>query len=238
MSANPIHRRALIVLAKPPIAGRAKTRLCPPLTLDEAARFAAAALADTVAVARSVPGCRVILAHPPGALPALRAALGDALPEPCVIPPGDVGEAMDGAMRNAFAGGATHVALIGSDLPSLPPAYITAAFAALDTGADVALGPAEDGGYYLIATVTPRSALFRGIAWSTGAVFAQTVAQIAADGLTLAALPSWYDVDSATDLLRCARELGADPLHPATATRAFLPTVEYRLRAAVASGDD
>ncbi len=228
---------ALIVLAKAPAPGVAKTRLSPPLTLAAAAAFAAAALADTVAVARAVPGCAVRIAHPQGAESAIRAALGAAMP-PCVALPAvataDVGAAMAWAMACAFDGGVRCVALIGGDLPSLPPAYIAAAFAALDRGADVALGPAEDGGYYLVATREPQPELFAGIAWSTPAVFAQTAARAASLGLAVATLPPWYDIDGATDLLRCARDLDADAAHPARATRAFLAAHAARLHAHIA----
>lgn len=144
---------------------------------------------------------------------------------------GDVGAAMSAAMASIFAGGTRQVALVGSDLPSLPPAHITAAFAALDAGADVALGPAEDGGYYLVATRQPRPELFVGIAWSTPAVFAQTAARAHDAGLTLASIPPWYDIDSAPDLLRCARDLAVTPTHPARATRAFLAAIMPRLLA-------
>jgi len=222
-------RRALIVLAKAPAAGVTKTRLCPHLTPEEAAEFAAAALVDTLAVARSVPSCTLRLAHPPGAEEPLATLLGGDLPPAFAVPPGDVGMAMCHAIACALDHRATHVALIGSDLPSLPPAHIAQAFARLDDGADVVLGPAEDGGYYLIAATAPHPALFSGIAWSTPAVFAQTVAKVAASGLTLATLPPWYDIDGMADLRRCARDLAAHPDHPATATRAFLRAMEARL---------
>ncbi|MDQ6604728.1 MAG: TIGR04282 family arsenosugar biosynthesis glycosyltransferase [Chloroflexota bacterium] len=221
--------RALIVLAKAPAAGMTKTRLCPHLTPEEAAEFAAASLVDTLAVARSVSGCTLRLAHPPGAEEALAALLGNDLPPAFAVPPGDVGVAMCYAIECALDHRATQVALIGSDLPSLPPAHIAQAFARLDDGADVVLGPAEDGGYYLIAATAPHPALFAGIAWSTGAVYAQTVAKVEASGLALATIPPWYDIDDMMDLRRCMDDLTAHPDHPATATRAFLTTMANRL---------
>lgn len=224
----PAHR-ALIVLAKAPAAGVTKTRLCPHLTPEEAAQFAAASLVDTLAVARSVPGCTLRLAHPPGAEGPLAALLGDDLPPAFAVPPGDVGTAMCHAITCALDHRAAQVALIGGDLPSLPPAHIAAAFAHLDAGTDVVLGPAEDGGYYLIAATAPHPELFAGISWSTASVFTQTVAKVAAAGLTLATLPPWYDIDGPADLRRCADDLAAHPDHPATATRAFLQTIAHRL---------
>jgi hypothetical protein len=214
--------RALIVLAKAPAAGGAKTRLCPHLTPGEAAAFAAASLVDTLAVARSIGDCTLRLAHPPGAEEPLAALLGDDLPPTFAVPRGDVGMAMCHAIECALDHHATQVVLIGSDLPSLPPAHIAQAFARLDDGADVVLGPAEDGGYYLIAATAPHPALFADIAWSTNAVYAQTVAKVQASGLSLATIPSWYDIDGVADLRRCMDDLAAHPDHPATATRAFL----------------
>jgi len=227
--------RVLIVLAKAPVAGVAKTRLTPPLTPEEAAAFAAASLADMLAIGQAVPRCTTILFHPTGSGDAIRAALSERpAPFSFALSPstrGDIDAAMAEAIACAFEGGAPQVALIGSDLPSLPPAHITAAFAALDAGADVALGPAADGGYYLVATRQPRPDLFTGIAWSTPAVFAQTAARATAAGLSLATIPPWYDIDGAPDLLRCARDLAATPAHPACATRAFLATIMPRLLA-------
>lgn len=222
-------RRALIVLAKAPAAGVTKTRLCPHLTPEEAAAFAAASLVDILAVARSVPGCTLRLAHPPGAGEPLAALLGDDLPPAFAVPPGDVGTAMCYAIACALDHRATQVALIGGDLPSLPPAHIVEAFTRLDEGADVVLGPAEDGGYYLIAATAPHPELFSGVPWSTDAVYARTVEKIAVRGLALATLPTWYDIDGPADLRRCARDLAAHPDHPARATRAFLRTIAARL---------
>lgn len=229
MSLSTYPRRALIVLAKAPTAGVAKTHLCPPLTLEEAAQFAAASLVDTLAVARGVPNCTVLLAHPLDAEETIRALLGDNAPPMVAVPPGDVGMAMSYAMLCALDHRATQVALIGSDLPSLPPAQIAAAFDCLDDGADVVLGPAADGGYYLIAATTPHPELFTGIRWSTNTVFAETAAKAEACDLSLATVPQWYDIDSVADLRRCACDLAAHPEHPATATRAFLAIMNARL---------
>ena len=223
-------RRTLIVLAKAPAAGMAKTRLCPHLTLEEAAQFAAASLIDTLAVARSVPGCTLRLAHPPGAAEPLAALLGADMPPAFAVPPGDVGMAMCYAIQCALDHRATQVALIGSDLPSLPPAHIAAAFALLDEGADIVLGPAEDGGYYLIAVTAPHPELFADIPWSTDAVYAPTVEKVEAHGLTLATLPTWYDIDDVVDLRRCMADLAANPDHPARATRAFLDAMAHASR--------
>ena len=91
---------------------------------------------------------------------------------------------------------------------TLPPAHLAEAARALVAGtADVVLGPAEDGGYYLIGLARPAPALFQDIAWSTGAVLEATRARARALGLREHLLPTWYDVDTPADLGRLRRDL-------------------------------
>ncbi len=112
------------------------------------------------------------------------------------------------------------VVLIGSDSPTLPPAFVRLAFARLRS-VDCVLGPSTDGGYYLIGArrPLPRS-LLSGIPWSTGQVFPETLRRARAARLRLALLPRWYDVDDADGLRRIARD--SEGLRRATATRAAL----------------
>jgi len=151
---------------------------------------------------------------------------------------GDLGARMRAFFDWAFAGGATRVVLIGSDSPTLPIEFIDEAFAALAQH-PVVLGPASDGGYYLVGavgqlcdtavrpavaasrdaaalrrTATSSSAppIFDRIDWSTPAVFEQTVERLKAAALTYHVLPPWYDVDELADLARLKRE--ARTLHP------------------------
>ncbi|HEX7124231.1 MAG TPA: DUF2064 domain-containing protein, partial [Thermodesulfobacteriota bacterium] len=77
-------------------------------------------------------------------------------------------------------------------------------------GADLVLGPADDGGYYLIGLRSPQPSLFEGIPWSTGAVLAETRRRAEASGLRTALLPAWFDLDTAADLERLRRSLGGD----------------------------
>jgi rSAM/selenodomain-associated transferase 1 len=113
----------------------------------------------------------------------------------------DLGERMKNAFQRCFSDEFASVVLIGSDIPDLPPEIFAEAFGALDNSGAV-IGPAADGGYYLIGfrkeTFTP--AVFGGIAWSTGTVFAETVARLERAGLGVHRLPLWQDVDTPEDL--------------------------------------
>jgi 8-oxo-dGTP pyrophosphatase MutT (NUDIX family) len=121
--------------------------------------------------------------------------------------------------------------IVSSDSPTLPGAALEEAFAALDAR-DVALGPTRDGGYYLIGLDQPRPRLFEAIAWSTDAVYAQTLQRAAEAGLSVHATPPWYDVDTVADLAR----LAADCARGAAAHTAGLLR-NAALRALVAEAD-
>ncbi len=114
----------------------------------------------------------------------------------------DLGSRMQAAIEDTLAAGATPVVLVGSDLPHLPPAHVEAAFGQLDAGRDVVLGPAEDGGYYLIGMRCPQPAVFSGIDWGTPRVLTQTLAAAGRAGLDVALIEPWYDVDRPDDVRR------------------------------------
>lgn len=134
---------------------------------------------------------------------------GEAVPEGPFPGVRQEGEDLGERLYRALAAAGTEVASVaalGSDHPTLPLATVHDAFARLEAGADAVLGPAEDGGYYLIAlradAVVPR--LFEGIAWSTDRVFPETVARCRELGLRLELLPRASDVDTPEDLRRLA----------------------------------
>ena len=114
-------------------------------------------------------------------------------------PEGDLGERMTAAFATAFAAGAGRVAIIGTDCPGLRAHHLTEAFAALET-ADVVLGPATDGGYYLLGLRQPQPELFQNKTWSTDTVLGDTLADARRLGLRVALLTELRDVDDATDL--------------------------------------
>ncbi len=111
----------------------------------------------------------------------------------------DVGERMDNAIRELLAGGAEKAVLTGADIPALNSTVISEAFAALDH-ADIVLGPAKDGGYYLIGMKAPHSEIFQNIPWSSERVFEQTMNVINRLQLRPAIAPLLSDIDRAEDL--------------------------------------
>src|SRR5919198_2561404 len=115
----------------------------------------------------------------------------------------DLGDRLANAFVSEFAAGARRVVMIGSDCPGVNRGIIQQAFNALGAH-DVVLGPALDGGYYLIGLAAPQPGLFRGIAWSTAAVARQTRARAAGMGLTCRLVRPLRDVDTGRD----ARVLG------------------------------
>ena len=116
--------------------------------------------------------------------------------QPC----GDLGHRMLAAIASCCAAG--HPAIVvGSDLPELDAAYVEDS-AALLASHDVVIGPTEDGGYGLIGMKAPHAALFTGIAWGTEQVYGQTRAKIDRLGLSVAELPTTWDVDTPADWQR------------------------------------
>lgn len=119
------------------------------------------------------------------------------------------GERLKSALKGAFDEGASKVIVIGSDTPMLPAAFLQAAVRGLDDHR-VVLGPAEDGGYYLLGLRGPfegLGSLFEDIDWGSDRVFAQTHARCFLAGLNTFVLPKYFDVDRCADLHRLAREL-------------------------------
>jgi uncharacterized protein len=224
------HQRRLLLFTKPAVAGRVKTRLIGDLTAAQAAELHAAFLADLLDRLESG---RFGLE--------LAWSLDRDEPMPASRFPGvrqrgrDLGERLFTALSEAAAEAAS-VAALGSDHPTLPLDVVHRAFELLEGGADAALGPAEDGGYYLIAlragAVGRR--LFEGIAWSTDRVFRATVERCRELGLRLALLPEAVDVDTPADLGRLAAAMAEGDLGcPRTRT---LLAAWGRLAAAAAGG--
>jgi uncharacterized protein len=192
--------RRLLLFTKPAREGRVKTRLIGDLTAAEAAALHAALLDDLVERLRGGDfDLRLAWALdadddvPAGPALGLRQQ-GD-----------DLGERMYRALSDAARESASVMA-VGSDLPTLSIELIHQAFAALERGAKVVLGPAEDGGYYLIALRAEAVArrLFEDIAWSTDRVLPATLERCQELGLQVELLPMAADVDTPDDLRRLA----------------------------------
>lgn len=201
-------------MTKAPTAGSVKTRLSPPLTLDEAAGLYACFLKDTAesiaAFGAAGRGAGVAVYTPESA----EALFGRLLPPDFGLIPqrGEgLGERLLNAAAEILTAGYRSVCLIDSDSPTLPPAALEAAMAALaQPGERVVLGPADDGGYYLIGMTAARPRLFADVAWSTDQVLTQTIARARETGLEVVLLPRWYDVDDGASLRRLCEELVPD----------------------------
>ncbi|GAA1408779.1 TIGR04282 family arsenosugar biosynthesis glycosyltransferase [Catellatospora coxensis] len=205
----------LLVIAKAPVPGRVKTRLCPPCTPRQAADLAAAALADTLDAVTDAPARRRVL------------VLDGDHPAPdgwTTLPQRGVG--LGQRLTNAFADSAlpgVGSVLVGMDTPQLTPPLLAAAARALDA-VDATIGPADDGGWWLLALRDPRhAAILSEVPMSTPDTCAATLDALHRLGLRVTRLQSLRDVDTATDALAVAAA------HPhgrfAATVRAHLPVL-------------
>lgn len=200
-----------MVFAKRPAPGAVKTRMCPPLQLEEAADLYAAMLEDvlatTAAAAAAAGAATWLLVHPPDAV----AELAARCPSGFIAQAqrgSDLGARMADAVASAAAAGFERILLRGSDSPALPAAELARGLALLDD-ADLAVSPDRDGGYGWIALRRPVPGLFDH-PMSTASVLADTLARATADGLRVRQLPPHFDIDTAADLalLAAARHRG------------------------------
>lgn len=220
-SARPV---GVVIMAKPPLAGRAKTRLCPPLGFEQAASLYAAMLADRAAQVERLEGV----------VPAIAFAAHDGAPVPLdLVPPGfrlvpqpagDLGVGLQAAAAH-FLDQATPVLLVDSDSPTLPQVLLEEAVERLRAGAELVVGPADDGGYHFIGLGRSAPSLFREIPWSTPRVLGATLERAAAAGLRVHQFAPWWDVDTGADLERLRHSLlGATwPARTAAWLRRHLP---------------
>jgi rSAM/selenodomain-associated transferase 1 len=218
----------LIVVAKKPAAGETKTRLCPPLTSAQAAELYECFLRDTLETMRAVPAVRRLIGYFPEEAGEYFQQLAPDM-EWAVQRGNSLGERLDHLLSSALAGGAGKAVVMDSDSPTLPADYLARAFAELD-GADVVLGPTEDGGYYLIGLKQPQPRLLRQVQMSTAHVLADTLALARESEIKVSLLPSWYDIDTLADLERLASELASLDGHGhSTATRHCLQRFGWQI---------
>jgi rSAM/selenodomain-associated transferase 1 len=208
--------RVLGIFAKQPVPGAAKTRLAERTSPDWAARVARAFLDDTLARCGGIQARRVLAFAPTEARPFFETcAAGRFAVEPQSS--GDLGARLQSFFERQSRSGATRTVVVGTDSPTVPVDYIEQAFAQL-ADHEVVLGPADDGGYYLVGCAARVPPIFAGIDWGTDRVLAQTVARL--DGWRYTLLPSWYDVDTLDDWYRLSahltslRRAGQDPKSP------------------------
>jgi len=197
----------VVVMAKYPVAGRVKTRLAARLGNDGAATLQTAFLRDLaarLAVGGHVPTWAV---DPPDA------PFAALIPGARTIPQrgAHLGARMGNALADVWADGVRPTVLLGADLPHLPLERLDQAARALAGGADVVLGPALDGGYYLLALARPAPSLFGDLRWGGPTVLTETRACADAAGLRVAQLAPERDVDTWDDLLALAAHVAAHP---------------------------
>jgi uncharacterized protein len=221
-------RDALVIVAKYPTPGKVKTRLGATIGNQRAADLYAAFLRDLrtrFAAAATMSGYDLIWACVPTET-SMTTRLGTTA---TILPQRghDFAERLYNICRDVAARGYRHTAILGSDAPQVAAATVVQAFHALMT-ADVVVGPAEDGGYYLIGVknrpVPPD--LFTGIEMSTERVLRETLARVGQLGLTYTQLATTFDVDTELDLMRLAHVLDRAPL--------LAPHTSYLLRTILA----
>ncbi len=216
-------RRALLVVAKQPMPGQTKTRLTPPLTGEQAAAVYECFLRDTLDIIRSaragIAFTPIITYLPEGSEAYFRTLAPDF---ELLLQHGDnLSERLNHATTHCLTNGYDQAVIMDSDSPTLPANNLIMAFDAL-ASADIALGPCDDGGYYLIGLKQPAPPLFLNVTMSTDQVTADTLAQAKQASLSVALLPQCYDIDYAADLKRLASELDTLPGAIASSSRGFL----------------
>ncbi len=221
MSERDSEKRCLLLYTKPAHPGRVKTRLIGELSAHQAARMHAAFLGD---LSERLAGGRyrlwISLALAEDEQPPTGLVVAG---EPVRQPTGDLGERLFKGLSQA-AEEYPSVAAVGSDHPELRRQTAEQAFAQLEGGADVVIGPTADGGYYLIGVRREalRAEIFNGIPWSTGEVFESSLERCRRLGLEVALLPGGHDIDVAADLRLLAARLRESGAEDCPRTRALL----------------
>jgi len=201
------------IFAKQPVPGRVKTRLADAVGPERTARLYSAFITDIAARFRSLADRR-FLCYAPDDRQAVNyfSEISRTDYQLWLQPDLSLGERMAAFFEYAFSLEAQRVVVIGSDSPTLPEELVNRAFTLLEE-TDCVLGPATDGGYYLVGQQSPGFPIFASIEWSSSGVLHQTAERIAACHARLALLSPWYDVDTLNDLTMLRGHLRA--LHQA-----------------------
>ena len=184
----------LLVIAKEPLPGRVKTRLTPPYSPERAAALAESALADTLDAVARTPATRRVLV--------LSGRPGRWLPDGFEVIP-QRGDGLDERLANAFAASSGPTVLVGMDTPQITPDLLTGASRYLENS-DAVLGPAADGGWWLLGLREPDPARLRGVPMSRPDTGWHQVTALR--GLRVAVLDTLTDVDTADDAMHVAAQ--------------------------------
>lgn len=201
----------IIIFSRLPIPGKAKSRLIPLLGKEGAADLQRHLTKKVCSIARSVclhSGAELEIHFTDGSHREMEDWLGPGTY--CLQQGEDIGQKMRSSFERCFAKGADKVVLAGADIPGLTETVFSSALAKV-TAAKVAIGPSQDGGYYLIGLHRTNHAalsdsIFANIPWSTGEVFSSTCKRITSQGYGLALLPELMDIDRPEDFLKARQE--------------------------------
>ncbi len=185
----------LVLIAREPLPGRAKTRLHPPLTLEQAARVAAACIDDTIAAIESVAATRRILFFEGQDVPVSAAGF-----EVLAQPPGS----LDERLGWLFDYCTEPTVLVGMDTPQLTAAHLAPVFTRWTNDVDAWIGPASDGGFWCLGMRDPRGDLVRGIAMSRDDTGDSQLARLESAGMRVGLLDQLMDVDVIADAITVA----------------------------------
>ncbi len=186
--------------------GTVKTRMCPPLTPDEAATLQGSLVMDAVEGVRSLRGFDISVACSPGVEHPFFQTLAGRYPmQWCNQVGDDLGRRMHHALTDVFSRGHRYALLVGTDTPTLTRHHYVRAAEMLRSH-DVVFGPTEDGGYFLVGLKRPIPALFDKISWSTAHVLAQSQAQANMLGLAVGLLDRERDLDTFDDVQAVVRD--------------------------------
>ena len=245
-SATPLDRNstratALVIFAKAPVPGQVKTRLCPPLTPDEAATLHGSFVIDTLERTKAAVGKLKLdmdryLACAPSSGHVFFKIMEERQGVKLIDQVGDdLGARMHHVVETMFSRGYRRTIIIGTDVPTVPLDHFKQALTSLEDH-DLVLGPALDGGYYLIGINQSVPELFSDIPWSTDQVLRLTQEKAAVLGLKTALLERWRDVDTLDDLGALIEACTTDSKKPknervvSTRTAGVLQALAKRLR--------
>jgi len=188
----------ICLFTRPVVPGRTKTRLAHGVGADAAASLAEAFLIDSYNLVTTIHAGRVIVClAESGPLPELTPR-----PQTWLQGGGDLGERMAHAAIHALTSDPSWVIIVGSDSPGLPSSHLRRAVHLLQSGADSVLGPAEDGGYYLLGLRRCPPALLSRLDWGTAHAARDTLGRLRDQGFDPQLLPTWFDIDTCEDLGR------------------------------------
>lgn len=213
-------KRAIIIMAKAPLAGTVKTRLQPFLSAEQCAQLAACFLRDTINKAKTLKIQLIIAYSPAGEIDYFR-RWADEKTSFVEQKGGNLGEKMFSAFQFAFARKTEALVMIGTDSPTFPAGFIEQAFELLETDSDAVLGKTEDGGFYLLGLRKLDEKIFEAVEWSSPKAFEQVRENIMNLSWRLSEVPRWYDIDEAKDLEQLKNEFLNNKNAPRRAPQTF-----------------